>query len=908
MLIPSKLSRPVRQQNTVVRDRLLKRLSRVSAYRLTLVACPAGYGKTTLVSHWAAGHNDLGWYSLDESDNHPERFASYLVAAIQQACGGHCVKSEALSQKHQYASLSALFSQLFVELSDWHRPLILVIDDYHLISNDSIHEAMRFFLRHQPENVSVVILSRTVPPLGIANLRVREQLLELTTCQLAFTHQETQQFFDHRLKDPIDQSDSSQLCDDVAGWVTALQLIAFSARQTAGSPRQSARQSASKLAGLNASHLCEYLSDEVLGREDAATRDFLMRSSLLRSMNDALIMRVTGGEYGQQRLEELERQGLFVHRMDDNGEWFNFHPLFAGFLRQRCQRELAAELREIHHAAAEGWLAEGFPVEAIHHALGAGDNTLLREILLQHAWALFNQSELVLLEQCLAALPYDQLIENPRLVLLQAWLAQSQHRYSEVDALLARAEAEMQRRQRVMEPEVVAEFDALRAQVAINDGRQDEAEALAGNALNFLPHESYYSRIVATSVTGEIQHCKGDLTRALPLMQQTEQIARRHQVYHYALWALLQQSEILIAQGYLQAAYEMQDRAFELVREQHLEQLPMHEFLLRLRSQVLWSWSRLDAAEQAAREGLEVLSNYQPQQQLQCLAMLAKCALARGQIDNANYHLQRCETLLKNGPYHIDWITNADKPRVIYWQMTGDKQAARQWLLQARKPDVADNHFRQGQWRNIARILILLEKFDEAEVVLDELNQNARQRRLSSDLNRNLLLSNLLYWHTGRKNDAQRVLTEALELANRTGFICHFVIEGEMMAQQLRQLLQLNLLPELEQRRAGQILREINQHHRHKFAHFDEGFVSKLLSHPQVPELIRTSPLTQREWQVLGLIYSGYSNDQIAGELEVASTTIKTHIRNLYQKLGVAHRQEAVQQAQQLLKVMGYGA
>ncbi|WP_312043614.1 LuxR C-terminal-related transcriptional regulator, partial [Erwinia sp.] len=132
-------------------------------------------------------------------------------------------------------------------------------------------------------------------------------------------------------------------------------------------------------------------------------------------------------------------------------------------------------------------------------------------------------------------------------------------------------------------------------------------------------------------------------------------------------------------------------------------------------------------------------------------------------------------------------------------------------------------------------------------------------------------------------------------------------IEGEMMAQQLKQLLQLNLLPELEQRRAQQILRELNQHHRHKFAHFDESFVSKLLSHPQVPELIRTSPLTQREWQVLGLIYSGYSNEQIAGELDVAATTIKTHIRNLYQKMGIAHRQDAVQHARQLLEVMGYG-
>ena len=296
----------------------------------------------------------------------------------------------------------------------------------------------------------------------------------------------------------------------------------------------------------------------------------------------------------------------------------------------------------------------------------------------------------------------------------------------------------------------------------------------------------------------------------------------------------------------------------------------------------------------------EVLASYQPQQQLQCLALLVQSSLARGNLDNARNHLNRLENLLGNGQYHSDWVSNADKVRVIYWQMTGDLKAAANWLRQTPKPAFANNHFLQTQWRNIARAQILLGEFESAEIVLEELNENAGTLRLMSDLNRNLLLLNQLYWQAGRKNDAQRVLMEALALANRTGFISHFVIEGEAMAQQLRQLLQLGNLPELEQHRAQRILREINQHHRHKFAHFDENFVERLLNHPQVPELIRTSPLTQREWQVLGLIYSGYSNDQIAGELDVAATTIKTHIRNLYQKLGVAHRQDAVQHAQQL--------
>ncbi|CNE46603.1 transcriptional regulator MalT [Yersinia enterocolitica] len=902
MLIPSKLSRPVRLQNTVIRDRLLVKLSGVANYRLTLINCPAGYGKTTLIAQWAADQSDLGWYSLDESDNQPERFATYLVAAIQLATGGHCSKSEAISQKHQYASLSALFAQLFIELSEWDGPLYLVIDDYHLITNDAIHEAMRFFLRHQPENLTLIMLSRTLPPLGIANLRVRDQLLELGMQQLAFNHQEAQQFFDCRLSVPLEQGDSSRLCDEVEGWATALQLIALSSRQ----PNSSAQKSAKRLAGLNASHLSDYLVDEVLDQVDSDARAFLLRCSVLRSMNDALIVRLTGEDNGQQRLEELERQGLFIHRMDDSGEWFCFHPLFATFLRQRCQWEMALELPELHHAAAEGWLALGYPAEAIHHALAAGDVGMLRDILLQHAWTLFNHSELALLEQCLVALPYSLLVQNPELALLQAWLAQSQHRYGEVNTLLERAESAMQERKIPIDEILRAEFDALRAQVAINAGKPEEAEKLATDALKYLPMANFYSRIVATSVTGEVHHCKGELSRALPMMQQTEQMARRHEAYHYALWALLQQSEILIAQGFLQAAYETQDKAFDLIHEQHLEPLPMHEFLLRIRSQVLWSWSRLDEAEEAARKGIEILVNYQPQQQLQCLAMLAKCSLARGDLDNANMYIQRCEALQHGSQYHLDWITNADKPRVIHWQMTGDKAAAANWLRQAEKPGMADNHFLQGQWRNIARIQIMLGRFNEAEVVLDELNENARRLRLTSDLNRNLLLSNILYWQTERKSEAQKALIESLSLANRTGFISHFVIEGEVMAQQLRQLIQLNALPELEQHRAQRILKDINQHHRHKFAHFDEIFVDKLLTHPQVPELIRTSPLTQREWQVLGLIYSGYSNDQIAGELEVAATTIKTHIRNLYQKLGVAHRQDAVQQAQRLLQMMGY--
>ncbi|UMG82891.1 transcriptional regulator [Klebsiella pneumoniae] len=176
MLIPSKLSRPVRLDHTVVRERLLAKLSGANNFQLALITSPAGYGKTTLISQWAAGKNDIGWYSLDEGDNQQERFASYLIAAVQQATGnGHCAICEAMAQKRQYASLTSLFAQLFIELGEWHSPLYLVIDDYHLITNPVIHESMRFLSFAIRQKISPLwCCPHNLPQLGIANLRVRD--------------------------------------------------------------------------------------------------------------------------------------------------------------------------------------------------------------------------------------------------------------------------------------------------------------------------------------------------------------------------------------------------------------------------------------------------------------------------------------------------------------------------------------------------------------------------------------------------------------------------------------------------------------------------------------------------------------------------------------------------------------
>lgn len=442
--------------------------------------------------------------------------------------------------------------------------------------------------------------------------------------------------------------------------------------------------------------------------------------------------------------------------------------------------------------------------------------------------------------------------------------------------------------------------------MAINNNEPQKALELAELALSQLDTTVYRSRIVATSVVGEVNHVIGCLDRALPMMQQTEKLARQYQVYHQALWAILQQSEILIAQGYVQAAFELQDSAFKLIEDQQLQHVPLHEFLLRIRAQVLWCWNRLDEAEECAYKGLQILENHAPSKHLHSYSMLARIAIGRGELDRAGKFIEHIQHLMKQSTYHVDWTANASLSLILYWQAKGNMTATQEWLNSAVRPETASNHFCQLQWRNIARAHINLGQYSEARQALDFLQSEANRSRLITDKNRNLIVEAIYAVQQKDEEQAKSLLKEALVLTNQTGMVGNFLIDGATIGNLLEKLTNRHELGDLERHRAQQLMKDISSSQRSRSIHFDEEFVEKLVTHPNVPELVRTSPLTQREWQVLGLIYSGFSNEQIAQELDVAGTTIKTHIRNLYQKLNIANRREAITTAESLLQLMGY--
>ncbi|ENP8341580.1 HTH-type transcriptional regulator MalT [Vibrio harveyi] len=902
MWIPSKLTRPGRLHNAIVRPRVLDLLQQAPYYKLVLFRSPAGYGKTTMAAQWLSDKPNVGWYSIDDSDNDGFRFVNYLLQALNKATNYNCSNAQKLAEKRQFSSLRSLFSEVFAEMADFQHECYVVLDDYHLITNDEIHESMRFFLKHMPDNLTVVVTSRAAPPLGTANLRVRDLMIEIGNEMLAFDTEETTRFFNQRIADGIDEDMANNLRTYVEGWPSALQLIALQAQHQ----NRTLAQTVESVSQFNHAHLWDYLVEEVFDLLDKETRHFLMQVSVLDHFNDELVFALTQREDALGMIESLNRYGLFIYPLEGEQNWFRFHNLFGEFLSHERQARIPQQEKDLHRNAAVAWLKQKAPHQAIHHAQKSDDTDLIVEILNEFGWKMFNQGELTTLEAAINQLDKDLLFSHPKLSMLRAWLAQSQHRYNQVGELLAEAEEEHKKRNIELDSGYQGQANALLAQVAINSNQPERALELAELALSQLDPTVYRSRIVATSVVGEVNHVLGKLDRALPMMQQTEKLARQYQVYHQALWAILQQSEIMIAQGYVQAAFELQDSGFRLIEDQQLQHVPLHEFLLRIRAQVLWCWNRLDEAEECSYKGLQILENHSPSKHLHSYSMLARIAIGRGELDKAGKFIEHIQHLMKQSTYHVDWTANASLSLILFWQARGNTEAIQEWLDTAVRPESACNHFLQLQWRNIARAHINLGQYDEARQALDFLQSEARRTNLVTDTNRNLVVEAVFAARQKDEEQAKALLKEALVMTNQTGMVGNFLIDGATIGGLLEKLSLRHELGDLERHRAQQLMKDISSNQRSRSIHFDEDFIEKLVNHPNVPELVRTSPLTQREWQVLGLIYSGFSNEQIAQELDVAGTTIKTHIRNLYQKLNIANRKEAIVTAENLLQLMGY--
>ncbi|WP_237067518.1 HTH-type transcriptional regulator MalT [Microbulbifer guangxiensis] len=898
MLLTSKYSLPDCPEHTLDRPRLLDRLEQSSSDQFLLITAPAGYGKTTLVSSWAASRETpVAWYSLDGSDNEPTQFCRYLVESVHRATGNGTPETHALLAAQQRPDPAIVISQMLAELRGHPDELRIVLDDYHQIDNEAVHDATRFLLRHAPAGIGVVMTSRSQPPLGLASLRVQGRLLELGSAELALNCDEIARLLQQRLPFTLESDRVQQLHQLSEGWPPAVQLFALSVRN---------REEVDRYLGeleQGHSHILDYLAEEVLERLEPDLRELLACTSILTRVNARLAEQLTGLEDGQQLLEQVARRGLFLQAQDSSRQWFRYHPVFARFL----QRQLTDKQRRyaLHRLASETWQSLDQPLEALRHSLAAEDGDGLQKLLAIHGEQLLREGQTRVLNDCLDWLGAETLKRNARFTLLAAKMARDNFDYDRCKKYLSAAESWLQREDPEQWSDFEGAFATMRAQTAVAKGRTLVAKEYAESALELLRQDQQGERIAALLVTGETNFCLGELEEGSRYMSEVETLAISEQDFPSAAWAICQQTEIAIAQGLLKKAEGLRERAARLVEEQHLTGLPISEFICRLRGQLAWEQGDLDEAAAAARHGMQINRKVGERWLLPEYTLLLKVAQARGEREESLEWLSRIDRLLSGEQYHRDWVANADSARIRVWRALGDQKAIAAWQEQAEPvADRPSNHFEQCHGRNHVRALIELTRWSDASRLITRLQQVARESGLVTDCLRNLVLEAHLLWLRQQRDGAIQAIREALSIGAERDFTASFLQVGKPLIVILKAALEEEL-PDAERNKAQELIRQAQAQPELDGGiriELDETIIREILDSDAVPDFLRHSPLTPREWQVLNAIHSGLSNERIARHFKVAPSTIKTHIRSLYQKLDVKDRQEAIALAEQMLR------
>lgn len=438
VVLATKLFRPSPRQPTVERARLHDLLRQGLTRPLTLVVAPAGWGKSTLVAEWLRQNRaSAGWVSLDSGDDDPTRFWRYLLLAAGQAGPAAGQAGRAGLARLDAAGSDILRDVLptFInEMASADAPLVIVLDDYHLITSGQVHASVNTLLDRCPPQLHLVIITRADPPLPLSRLRVRGELAELRAEQLRFSLDEALEFFAGRLAAPLSEREVHRLLDRTEGWAAGLQLAALRLADRADPSAFIERFTGADW------HIVNYLGDEVLISQPPRLREFLLVTSVLNRMCAPLCDALTGRDDGDELISEVNRANLFLIPLDDERHWFRYHHLFGGLLRHELARTAPEQPPALNQRAAQWYESNGDPAEAITHAIASGDPALSKELITAHWRQHFNAGQLETVRRWLDALPAELVATDPSLTAARVWVALDHGRIEEVGTTLDAAE------------------------------------------------------------------------------------------------------------------------------------------------------------------------------------------------------------------------------------------------------------------------------------------------------------------------------------------------------------------------------------------------------------------------------------------------------------------------------------
>jgi LuxR family maltose regulon positive regulatory protein len=874
-ILATKLYIPPPRSKVVLRPNLIERMNEGLHRKLTLISASAGFGKTTLISEWAADcKRPVAWLSVDKGDNDPTCFLTYLVAALQTVAPKIGTGVLGALQSPQPPSIESILIALLNEIATIPDNFILVLDDYHIIDSKPVDNALTFLIEHIPPQMHLVIATREDPDLPLARLRARGQLTELRTTDLRFTPAEASEFLNRVMGLNLSAEDIAALENRTEGWIAGLQLASLS--------MQGHKDASSFIKSFTGSHhfVLDYLLEEVLHQQPENVQTFLLRTSILDRICGPLCDAVFGSPSasGQETLEYLERANLFIVPLDDERRWYRYHHLFVDLLRQRLPHSGVSSpgdegnsVAELHKRASAWYEDNGLDIEAFQHAAAVNDveradGLIDTKGLSQH----FSTRGLIL--DWLASLPTTVLDTRPSLWVRYASVILGGGQTTGVEEKLQAAEAALQDAEIDDKTrDLIGRIAADRATLALTRYQPEAMITQGRRALEYLRPDNLTSRFTANWNMAFAYRLRGERDAAGRAFADALSIAQASGNSRNISLATMCLGEIQELENKLYTAAENYRRALQLLGDQPPPSASEAHLGL---ARIFYEWNDLEAAEQHGQKSLQLARQYDKKIDRFIFGevFLAQLKLARGDVSGAAAMLVETEQSVRQNNF-VHRMLEVAAAQVLTLLHQGNLAAAA--------------YLAQTQDLPISRVRVLLAQGDPsaALAVLEPLRRQMEAKVWADERLKAMILQAVALHALGEKDQAVQLLGEALALAEPGGFIRSFVDEGTPMAHLLSEAAAHGIMPNY----VGKLLAAF------------EAEKQKSEDKSYLPIAIPISePLSQRELEVLHFIAQGLTNREISKRLFLALDTVKGHNRIIFGKLQVQRRTEAVARAREL--------
>ncbi len=885
-ILGMKLYRPPLPHGHIPRLHLLKKLNS-SPCHLFVISAPAGFGKSTLAIEYLQqlpGDHKTSWLSLDERDNNLQRFLTYIVHAfsrcLEEGAGDASLQQLEVHQAHQPLSFESVLSPLLDELAQLTDPITVVLDDYHVINRESVHQCMQFLFHHLPAGINLVLTSRYQLGVALAKLHLNRQLEELNHQDLCFNHQEITSFLLSEGFTNLSANDVRVLEERSEGWIAGLRLFTMAVLRSED-PSQ-------YIFALKGSEqlIATYLLEEVFARLPAEVQKFLLDTAILDSFNAELCDEVRESDDSFTLLGQLQRKGVFLVPLNNENTWYRYHHLFSEFLEGQSSK-LGGQHSKLVYGRASNWFYEqGQMQQAVDYALRANDldgaSRLVQSLSEEELIAEQNLSQIL---SWRSELPETLITDRPRLVVVYSWALALSYQFAEAERLVAN----LLKLEEAQGPFYQGHEQAIQA--VIKRGRSElvESEQCALQALKLLPEDSFGARILCLSTLSNISLSRGNLDAARQYNRQSVEEAQRSGNDQFELLTCFDHATIQFARGHLNVALRHVD--------EYIKRLPQSAGttsmgrLYMFKALGLWQQHDLDGAECLARRGIKIAEESRDVAVVLGYTVRIMVYRNRRDVGAAFNMLAEVERLMNlwdiPQAFYLAWLTAL---KCDLWIYQGKLELARSWLerLQAQYKNGKAwppmyFHFLPGLISLVYSRLLIVDGNPEQGVQVAK-KAGGHSRQLRSPLYHGVALVYEASALEAAKQHrmAELRLEEAIALLEKEQVLFPFLELSDLVSEILKRINKTEF--------AIQIIQMLSP----------EG--SNASDDDRLLELNRqiSEPISRREMSVLILITQGLSNQQIADKLFISLHTVKTHARRINNKLEVRSRTQAAARAREL--------